>query len=305
MISGVALAGTFKLPATGQTICYDIIGNVISCPAPGQPLAQDGSYNINPLSYTDNGNGTVTDNNTGLMWQKEDDGLTYNWYKASGTYDATYNPSSQDVCGALNLGSYSDWRLPSREELITIVDYGIPYYLGPTIDTTYFPNTSPGEYWSSTTSASNPIDAWLVDFEGGVVWGIHKGYLSPNVRCVRGEQLIFGNFTDNSNGTVTDNKTGLMWQQGEGGSTTWDSALSYCEGLSLGGHSDWRVPDIKELASISDDTRRNPAIDTAYFTYFPEPPTTYYWSSTTCAGSPNGKWIVDFSNCYLVSVHKL
>ena len=112
-------AGAFKLPDTGQTTCYDQVGNVISCPAPGEPLAQDGSYNINPLSYADNANGTVTDNNTGLMWQQEDDGNNYNWYVASGTYNATYNPTSQDVCGALNLGDHSDWRLPAKKELLT------------------------------------------------------------------------------------------------------------------------------------------------------------------------------------------
>lgn len=64
-------AGTYKLPDTGQTTCYDTSGNVINCKGTGQ----DGAYNFNPLSYTDN-NGTVTDNNTGLIWQKEDDSQT-------------------------------------------------------------------------------------------------------------------------------------------------------------------------------------------------------------------------------------
>ncbi|NWF76199.1 MAG: DUF1566 domain-containing protein [Nitrospirae bacterium] len=144
----------FKLPDTGQTKCYDTAGNEISCAGTGQ----DGEYNINPMSYTDNGNGTVTDNNTGLIWQKCSVGqnndstcsgsaLTYNWYQASGTYHETYNPFSQDVCGSLNLGGHSDWRLPTKKELVTIVDYSIPYP-GPTINTTYFPNTNP-------TSAQN------------------------------------------------------------------------------------------------------------------------------------------------------
>jgi len=99
-------AGTFKLPDTGQTTCYDTGGSLISCEGTGQ----DGEYNINPLSYTDNGNATVTDNNTGIMWQKYENASTYNWYQASGTYDATYNPTSEDVCGSLNLGGYSDRR---------------------------------------------------------------------------------------------------------------------------------------------------------------------------------------------------
>ena len=75
-------SAAFKLPDTGQTKCYDTGGTEIPCAGTGQ----DGAYSINPMSYTDNGNGTVTDNNTGLIWQKQDDGIRYNWYQASGTY---------------------------------------------------------------------------------------------------------------------------------------------------------------------------------------------------------------------------
>ena len=132
-------ASAFKLPDTGQTTCYDTAGNVISCASTGQ----DGAYNINPMSYTDNGNGTVTDNNTGLMWQKQDDGNRYNWYQASGTYNAAYNPTSQDVCGSLTLGSHSDWRLPTKKELMSIVNYGIPPP-GPMINDHLFPKHEVG-----------------------------------------------------------------------------------------------------------------------------------------------------------------
>jgi hypothetical protein len=112
--------------------------------------------------------------------------VVYNWYQASGTYDATYNPSSQNVCGSLNLGGYSDWRLPAKKELISIVDYAIPYP-GPTINLTYFPNTISSGYWSSTTSAGYPVDAWNVYFSGGGVGGNYK-YSYVYVRCVRGGQ---------------------------------------------------------------------------------------------------------------------
>ncbi|MBI4848580.1 MAG: DUF1566 domain-containing protein [Nitrospirae bacterium] len=188
-------AWAFNLPDTGQTKCYRDVSpyDEISCAGTGQ----DGAYNINPMSFTNNGNGTVTDNNTGLMWQRcsigqnNDDtcsGTTqsYNWYRASGTYQSTYNPDSQDVCGDLVRGGYSDWRLPSKKELITIVDYAVPYP-GPTINAAYFPNTSASHYWSSTTNAYNPYDAWLVDFGNGYVSSGYKH--SPfYVRCVRGGQ---------------------------------------------------------------------------------------------------------------------
>lgn len=180
----VAPSDAFKLPDTGQTKCYQGVYPYAEIPCEG--TGQDGEYNINPLSYTDNGNGTVTDNNTGLMWQEQDNGNTYNWYKASGTYDATYNPSSESVCGSLTLGGFSDWRLPTKKELITIVDYGIPYP-GPTIKTTYFPNTKSSNYWSSTTYAYYPDYAWGVGFYNGSVYYGYKDYYLY-VRCVRGGQ---------------------------------------------------------------------------------------------------------------------
>ncbi len=111
----------FNLPDTGQTICSDSSGNDIACGGTGQ----DGQYGINAMSLTDNGDGTVTDNNTGLMWQQQDDGNVYDWYEASGIYDATSNPSSLNVCGSLNLGGHSDWRLPTDKELQGIVDYSL------------------------------------------------------------------------------------------------------------------------------------------------------------------------------------
>jgi hypothetical protein len=86
-------------------------------------------------------------------------------------------------------------------------------------------------------------------------------------------------FTDNTDGTVSDISTNLMWQQQDDGTArTWADGLTYCKGLSLGGHTDWRLPNIKELKSIADMTKYNPAIDT---TYFLNTASAYYWSSTT------------------------
>jgi len=104
-------------------------------------------------------------------------------------------------------------------------------------------------------------------------------------------------------GTVTDLTTNLMWQQcsdGLSGATcatgtaaivTWDSAIAYCEGLSLGGFTDWRLPNIKELKSIADMTTSNPAINT---TYFPATVSSGYWSSTSYASYTTSAWGVGF-----------
>jgi len=119
-------------------------------------------------SYTDNGDGTVTDNATTLMWQKEDDNNTYNWENA------------KSYCEDLTLATKSDWRLPSIEELRSLVDYNKS---NPAIDTV-FTNTSSSYFWSSTTVASNTSNAWNVNFNNGNDNWNNKSN-SNYVRCVR------------------------------------------------------------------------------------------------------------------------
>ncbi len=111
-------------------------------------------------------------------------------------------------------------------------------------------------------------------------------------------------FKDNGNGTVTDLTTNLMWQQcsdglsganctGTAATITWDNAIAYCEGLSLGGFTDWRLPKIKELQSIIDLTKASGA--TINTTYFPGTiASSYYWSSTTYAPNTAGALVVAF-----------
>jgi hypothetical protein len=131
-------------------------------------------------NFTDNGNGTVTDKKTGLMWQKEDDGNTYNWYVAAGVHDTNYNPTTKSVCGKLTLAGYSDWRLPSNTELRSIVDSSIPEP-GPTIDEAYFPRTKSSVYWSSTQDSA----AYGTVFRSGNIFIGWRGNLWY-IRCVRG-----------------------------------------------------------------------------------------------------------------------
>jgi hypothetical protein len=268
--------GLYSLSGTGQKTCYDGAGDIILCPPPGNPLTQDGSYNTNPLLYAVNLNRTMTDNNTGLMWQQEDDGQARTWNQA------------MSYCDSLTLGGYSDWRLPSKKELHSIVNYGVTEP-GPIIDGMFI-NTKTDYYWSSTAFTAYPGTAWAVNF--------YSGYISYNirgtnyyVRCVRGEQLPSQRFIDNGDSTVTDNTAGLMWQQGEDTPMSWEAALSHCTRLSLGGHSDWRLPNIKELESSTDDTQYDPSIDTVFF---PGAQPSYYWSSTTNARSTNNAWYLNF-----------
>jgi len=252
-----------KLPDTGQTQSYT------------STFGEDSDYTINPPSYTDNGDGTITDNVTGLIWQKEDDDVLRSWADAV------------TCCGDLTLAGYSNWRLPSAYELMSIVNCDTYY---PSIDTTYFPGTNASDYWSSTTSVINLSNAWYVYFYLGRVYERSKSD-SYYVRCVRGQELSFGNFTDNGDGTVTDDNTGLMWQQGEGGQKTWEDAISYCENLSIAGYTNWRLPNKNELNSIIDYETYNPAID---INFFPDANASNYWLSTTHAYDSSFAWRVRF-----------
>ena len=92
-------------------------------------------------------------------------------------------------------------------------------------------------------------------------------------------------------GTVYDTKTKLTWQQAVApGTYTWAGAKSYCAGLNLGG-TGWRLPTIKELQTIVDDSQTNPSIDT---TAFPSTPADWFWSSSPLAGSSSYAWSVHF-----------
>jgi len=99
-------------------------------------------------------------------------------------------------------------------------------------------------------------------------------------------------FTDNGNATVTDQATGLVWQQTDDGTTRpWQSALDYCNTLSLASSSDWRLPNIKELRSIVDESRYTPSIDPVFSGTY----ASFYWSSSSYAYNPDYAWLVRFN----------
>ncbi len=123
-------------------------------------------------NYIDNGDETVTDTNTGLMWQKYDSASSTIWEDA-----LLY-------CEELTLAGYNDWRLPNINELQSLVDYD-EYF--PWINTTFFPNTVSSYYWSSTTTLANGVNAWYVSFFSGGVYRNPKSDRSY-IRAVRGGQ---------------------------------------------------------------------------------------------------------------------
>lgn len=295
----------YPIVSTNQAEFYDNV-SIISAPQVGQAYyGQDGSYVGTPPSYTDNGDETITDNVTGLMWEKD-----------MGT-KITYNQAF-DKAEVSTLANHDDWRVPTIKELYSLILFtgqvSGQNAISMFIDTDYFNqplgNTAIGEReidaqtWSSTQYVGLTMGDDETVFGVNFIDGRIKGY--PKYKPASGDEntmyfrMVRGNpsygtndFTDNQDGTVSDMATGLMWQQSDDGQTwDWENALSYSENLSLGGHGDWRLPNAKELQSIVDYTRcpdvtNSAAIDALFSaTTFNDPEGNpghygYYWTGTS------------------------
>jgi hypothetical protein len=107
-----------------------------------------------------------------------------------------------------------------------------------------------------------------------------------------------GDFSDNHDGTVIDNVTGMIWQKTSIEELSLELAINYCEDLTLGESSDWRVPDIKELASLLDDESPNSCLDQDLFANN----CSAYWSSTTHPAIINNRiqrLVIQFSTAWI------
>lgn len=194
---------------------------------------------------------------------------------------------------------FTDWRLPHCQELRTIVNYEDRI---PAVDLSFFPDTAPGFYWSDQPYKPNPEMNWGIYFGYGcaICYNVHTRFY---VRAVRGGyNPTFGtcrkdSFVDNGDGTITDLISGLMWKKEESGELDFVHALKYCEDLRLAGHTDWRMPNIREISTLLD---LNYTDQTWYHKeLFPDvitSPLGFYWSSSTFSATFG--WGVNFQFGY-------
>jgi hypothetical protein len=107
--------------------------------------------------------------------------------------------------------------------------------------------------------------------------------------------LLYADFTRNDDSTVTDNATGLIWQDDTSEQMAWEAAIDSCEDLELGGYTDWRLPNLNELTSLVDDTTCGPAISEVFQHTVDE---VFYWSATTTESNTSKAWTI-YSFCGL------
>jgi hypothetical protein len=291
----------WTIPATGQDRCYSITAE-IACPPRGAPFhGQDPQHPGPGPDHVDHGDGTVTDRITGLMWTQAL-GEPLSWAQA------------RAQASALRIGGHADWRLPSIKELFTLIDFR--GHFAPTaaastpfIDTRFFAfaygtgrRFFDVQLWSDTpyvaTTMNDDATVFGVNFADGRIKGYPRdrpgsGGREPQrmlARYVRGPASYGVNdLVDRGDGTVTDRGSGLTWQQiDDGTARTWAEALAYCSTLDLAGHTDWRLPNVKELHSIVDYTQapaatQRPALAAPLSATQAE---SYFWSSTTVLDGP-------------------
>ncbi|MEI7603928.1 MAG: DUF1566 domain-containing protein [bacterium] len=289
-------SGTYPIVDTGQSTFWNSKGAEIKAPKVSDAFyGQDAQFSTNEPKYKDNGDGTISDLVTGLMWTQT---LDINGDGIINYSDKMTLSDANKFAGNVKTGNYSDWRLPTIKELYSLINFsGVDVKpdatessnLRPFIDTNYFKfaygNLDSGERIIDAQVATSTIYSGKTFLIFQTMFGVNfadgriKGYpssVSMNgldekkfyAYYVRGN-LAYGvnKFKDNGDGTITDEATKLMWSQNDSGAgMDWEKALAWVQKKNSEnylGHNDWKLPDIKELQSIVDYTRSPEATNTA------------------------------------------
>ena len=247
-------------------------GECVACPTPGYaswPMPNEADSTVRPSSYRVEG-AIVVDQVTGLTWQREVDPET------RATAEAVV------YCEDLILEGRDDWRLPRRIELVSLLQPRS----SPTIDSDAFPET-PTDYFRSSTHAANADDrSWSVYFGAALVIVGSAATTSAYARCVSGEVIALDPQFELMETVAADRGTELIWRRDVQTAASLQDAEDICSVID---GSAYRVPTLKELLTIVDDAKLEPAIDQGIFSISD---TLTFWTSTQTDGAAR---LVDFS----------
>ena len=260
-------------------------------------------------TYSDNGDGTVTDPTTGLTWMRCVMGQTWDGSTCTGSASTYTYHQANALTGTVTFARQSDWRLPNIRELQAIAERS--NYI-PAIDEAVFPNTPSSYFLTSTPAANNVNAAWIVTFFDGAVSTYYIGD-TGHVRLVRNglssallnEARPSSDYVDHGDGTVSHTPTGLTWKRCVEGQTwtgttcaggeytlTWEAAKAVTS--TFAGKSDWRLPAADELGSLIDYTLAYPPLINSAL--FPSTPIAGFWSSSLYGNAGNSAWAVFFND---------
>jgi hypothetical protein len=244
---------------------------------------EDADFTINEPFFIVNANGTALDTITGLLWQRGDGG------------EMTIE-NARKYCDTLTLGGYTNWRLPRVNEAYSILNH---QNTNPALDANVFIKNAAQYWWTGDVQFNDSQKIWCTNAGGGI--GNHPkaetvsagGTKKFHVRAVRDvtAPVSMQHFTALNSLLVRDEITGLVWSKAPfTDSLTWEDALLYADSCRLGNFTDWRLPNIKELQSIADISRMNPALNTAYYSLAPA---MKIWTSTTLPNKTVSAWYLD------------
>jgi hypothetical protein len=271
--------------ATDQEHCYDAEGIPVSCEASGQDAEGKSNGTHDDQRYRLDGD-RVFDTVTGLHWCRN-----------ANRFDFPFTwPEALDLAAEMNRSeTYGrrDWRLPSRRELFSLVSH---QHINPALPRPHpFRSVFSGYYWTATTCARLPGQAWYVHLGGARVYrGMkHGAYLVWPVAGPRHDPPGTKNRFRTNERTVKDLWTGLYWAETKSATPCdWQAALRRIEALNEHQHqgiSHWRLPNIRELESLVDPSRHSPALADGHPFKDIQPG---YWSSTTSVYEPRYAWVL-------------
>ncbi len=309
------LTGTAaELPRTGQRSCFDQSGKSIDHTDSGQDGdLQNGKIWPEPR-FTDNGDGTVTDHLTGLMWMYDGQYLgKMSWQAAMKGGELLKSPKKPHNKSLDLKAEYSDWFLPDIRQLETLFNGEEPYPHN-WLNSRGFKNIQSDSYWSTTVSP-NPYTAWIFRFDSGVAEQaakVESAFVllaryasSPDVNTKSADKSAAqanSRFIDNGDGTVTDTRTSLMWLQDATclGTADWQNSFtklknynsnqaSYNCSAKHNTYSDWNIPNRHELRSLIDHGTDLPALPASHPFSNVQP---NYWTSTTAPFNPSQAYTI-------------